>query len=74
MISLLPKIQSHVEELGLISHNPSPQKAEVGSLPVQGKSRVHSETLSAQHIIDYVQNVEAWCILWRKQDRKEHEG
>lgn len=53
MISLLPKIQSHVEELGLISHNPSPQKAVVGRLLVQGKSRVHSETLSAQHIIDY---------------------
>lgn len=74
MISLLPKIQSHVEELCLISHYPSPQKAEVGSLPVQGKSRVHSETLSAQHIIDYCTECESMVYFVEKQDRKEHEG
>lgn len=34
-ISLLPKIQIYVEALGLLSHNPSPQKAEVGSLQLK---------------------------------------
>lgn len=40
--------------LGLLCCDPSTQKAEVGDLPLQGKSRLHSETLPAKHVVNYI--------------------